>query len=113
MTNFKALGIETEIKEEFADYKETELFKLLKSSYYDSPYITKRQQSAEYCMIEVTSCSFPDWWYNDLIGFQFFCRIVYKDYGRGKEIVEFKGVKLTKTKEIIFRDFKPSDVMII
>jgi hypothetical protein len=113
MTNFKALGIEKEMQQCFEDIDATELQKLMNSCYFDYPHITNRKKGSEYCTIMVMSCKHESWWYNDLIGLEFFCKIEYKDYGRGRFISNFQGVKLTNTKEIWFRCFEPEDVIII
>lgn len=98
---------------EFSNYNKSELSQLIDSCYFDHPYIHDRYKEADYCEVEIIDCSHSDWWYRNLFGHKFFCRIVWQDYGKGKFISEFVGVKLTSKKEIKFRSFKPSDVIII
>lgn len=112
MSNYKALGIEKEMNEEFNLLSKSELQFLMESCYFDNPNIVKRKQNEEYCEIEVIDCP-NNFWYKNLIGQKFFCKIRWRDYGRGRFISEFLGVKLTSTKEIQFRAFSPSDVIII
>lgn len=113
LPNLKALGIEKDMNGEFSLIPKTDLQTLIDSSYFQNPYITDRPKGGEYCRIEVLDCASESWWYKDLIGFTFFCEIRYGDYGYGKFIKEFVGVKLTRNKKIIFRNFKPEDVIII
>lgn len=101
------------MSEEFSIYEDSKLTSLLKSCYFENPSIQSLKKDAEYCQIRVIDCSYEFWWYNNLIGYDFFCRIRYNDYGRGRFISEFVGVKLSKNKEIVFKTFKPSDVIII
>ena len=75
--------------------------------------VTNRRKNQSYCEIEVISCEHESYWYKNLIGCRFFCRIIFCDYGYGKFIKEFVGVKLSKNKEIIFRSFDPKDVIIL
>jgi len=112
MSNYKALRIEKEMELEFDSKNPSELKILMDSCYFEHPLITKRDPS-EYCEVLVTDCQNPTWWYNDLIGFKFFCQIRYVS-GTNKQIIsDFTGVKLTKNKRIIFRGFDPKDVMIL
>ena len=108
MPNYKALGIYNEIESEFSSWQDSDLKKLIDSEYFYLPHISKREPS-EYCEIIVTGCQNKNWWYKNLIGFKFFCKIIYSQ----RLVTEFKGVKLTNTKEIIFRGFDPKDVLII
>lgn len=101
------------MKIEFSNYNTSELSQLMNSCYFDNPYITNRKAEAEYCEIEIIDCSYSDWWYKDLFGHKFFCRIRWDNHGRGRFISEFIGVKLTSKKEIQFRTFSPNDVIII
>ena len=101
------------MQEEFSNYESSSLQRLMNSCYFDNPYITNRKQNESYCMVEVVDCLHENWWYAELIGLQFFCRIIFAKNQNGEFIKEFKGVKLTKNREIIFRDFAPSDVIII
>lgn len=109
--NWKYIGIEKEINEEFSLYKKTDLSILMDSSYFNNPLI-RRREPGEFVEIEVISCN-DSFWYKDLIGFTFFTRIRYKNYGNGKFMQEFIGVKLTNTKEILFRSFPAKDVIIL
>ncbi len=111
MSNYKALGIEKEMNEEYSFWNGSDLKKLIDSEYFYLPYISKREPS-EYCEITVADCQGENWWYKNLIGFNFFCKIIYMRYADNKRFVtEFRGVKLTNTKEIIFRGFDPKDVV--
>jgi hypothetical protein len=76
MTNYKALGIEKEMDEIFNSEVDN-INLLIQSSYYDNPYIQKRKSNEYYCSIIVVSCQSNMWWYKDLIGYSFFCRIRY------------------------------------
>lgn len=109
MANFKSLKIENEMTEEFSNYEKSKLKKLLESSYFENPHITNKQENQIYCTIKVIDCKYENWWYYNLIGFSFFCRIIFQE----DQIKEFKGVKISDRKEIIFRDFDPDDVIII
>lgn len=111
--NFKALGIEKEMKDEFQYFNDSNLSKIVNSTYFECPLIKRREKEADYCMIEVTSCKYDNWWYNDLIGFEFFCRIIYRNIRGSKVIYEFLGVKINNNKEIVFKSFDPTDVCII
>lgn len=115
MANFKALGIEKDMNDEFTNYENpSELQVLMNSCYFENPYITNRKKDAHYCMVEVMDCKHDSWWYANLIGLKFFCRIDFTKYNDSTtQIKDFVGVKLTKNKEIIFRNFDPADVMII
>jgi len=113
LPNFKRLGIDKEMTLEFNEHNETDLQKLIKSSYFENPYITNRTDGAEYAEVEVIKCRYDSWWYSNLIGFTFFCEIQYSDYGRGRFIKDFLGVKLSKNKKIVFRHLDPEDVIII
>jgi hypothetical protein len=113
MSNYKALGIDKEMSYEFSTWNESDLKKLEDSEYFMSPSITDRKEAKEFCHIRVTDCEHDNWWYSKLLGFEFMCEIKYGDYGRGKFIRSFVGVKLTKNKIIYFRDFSPKDVSII
>lgn len=115
MCNFKALGIEKDMDVEFSNYENpSELQALMNSCYFKSPYITERKTEAHYCMVEVIDCKHEAWWYANLIGLKFFCRIDFEKLNDSStQIKEFIGVKLTKNKEIIFRSFNPADVIII
>ena len=113
MCNYKALKIEKYMQEEFSNYDNSSLKALMDSCYFEYPMITNREKEASYCTIEVIDCSYDDWWYSKLIGFQFFCKIIFGKNRNGEFIKEFLGVKLTKNKEIVFRSFEPSDVIII
>jgi hypothetical protein len=108
-SNYKSLGIEKEMSLEFSNYKESDLQRLQKSDYFDNPHITKRQENAHYCMVMVIDCQHESWWYANLIGLTFFCRVKYTN----NRIVEYIGVKLTKNKEIIFRTIDAKDVLIV
>lgn len=112
MSNYKALGIEKDMNVEFDNYNKSALQILLDSCYFDHPSITNKVKNGEYCTIEVIECE-NNFWYKDLIGFQFFCRISFRDYGHGRFISEFTGVKLSGNREIKFRGFDPKDVIII
>lgn len=114
MSNYKALGIEKEIKSEFSQWQDSDLKKLIDSEYFYLPHISKRAPS-EYCNIRVIDCQNTAWWYNKLIGFEFFCKIEFFNdrFSKCKEVKRFIGIKLTNSKEIIFRDFDPKDVSII
>ncbi len=113
MSNYKALGIEKEMNYEFSTYNESDLKKLVDSEYFNNPHITARKDGKEFCNVRVIDCEQDNWWYNKLIGFEFFCEIMYADYGFGKFVKEFRGVKLTKNKIIYLRDFSPKDVSIL
>ena len=113
LPNFKSLGIEKCMGEEFEYIPKTELRTLIDSEYFKTPHISNRMYGDEYCEIEVLECENDAWWYKNLIGHRFFCKIVYGNYGYGKFIKEFMGVKLTHNKMIIFRSFPPQDVMIV
>jgi len=113
MSNYKALGIEKDMQVEFSNYNKSELVQLIDSGYFEHPCISNRKSEAEYCEIEIIDCSYSNWWYKDLFGHKFFCRIRFSNYGRGRFISEFVGVKLTSKKEITFKTFSPSDVIII
>lgn len=113
LTNYTALGIEKEMNEVFNSEKKDDINLLIKSSYFENPSIQKRRSDGFYCSIIVTSCQSEMWWYRDLIGYTFFCRIRYRIQNDIFIISEFVGVKITKTKEILFRTFDPKDVIII
>ncbi len=113
MTTFEALGIEKDMDAEFKTHAESDLKKIMDSSYFAHPYITKKSQGESYCTVEVVSCQYKDWWYKNLIGMQFFCRIRYSIHNNKKYINEYIGVKLTSSKEITFRSFDPKDVIML
>jgi hypothetical protein len=113
MTNFKALGIEKDMTAEFKNHADSDLKKIMDSEYFTHPHITKRREGQSYCTVEVISCDHKDWWYRDLIGMQFFCKIKFDNYNGKKSVREYIGVKLSGSKEIIFRGFEPKDVIII
>ena len=113
MCNFKALGIDKEMTYEFNTWNESDLKKLVDSEYFNQPSISARKDGKEFCYVRVIDGEHNSWWYANLIGFEFMCEIKYSDYGRGKFVSEFKGVKLTKNKIIHFRGFSPKDVSII
>ena len=113
MSNHIALGIEKEMEDEFKSYTESDLKKLMGSSFFAHPYITMKKREQSYCTIEVVSCQHKDWWYKNLIGMQFFCRIVFDNYNGKKSIKEYVGVRITSAKEIVFRSFDPKDVILI
>jgi len=113
LPNFKALQIERDMIQEFSYYQASDLNLLIESSYFQNPYITKRKENEIYCNVRVVDCENEYYWYRNLIGFDFFCKIIYKNYGYGKFISEFTAVKLTGTKEIKFRSFSAKDVSII
>lgn len=113
LPNLKALGIEKDMNNEFESIPKTELQTLIDSSYFQNPHIANRPEKGEYCEIEVLDCENESWWYKDLIGYRFFCEIVYGNFGYGRYIKEFLGVKLTNNKTIVFRSFSPKDVIII
>lgn len=114
MSNYKALGIEKEMQEVFNGHDKTDLTILEESEYFYCPYITKRQDGEVYCNVSIISCSHKDWWYKNLIGWTFFCRISFGKYPNGQKYIrEFEGIKITKTKSIIFKGFDPKDVIII
>jgi len=113
MGNYRALGVEKEMQNEFDSLNPSDLKMLMDSSYFEAPYITRRNADAVFCEIMVIDCQHKDWWYKNLIGFKFFCEIIYKRCERGTYISRFVGVKLTGTKKIIFRDFDPKDVAVL
>ncbi len=113
MANFKALGIEKDMNAEFKNYAESDLKKIMDSSFFEHPYITNKRKGESYCTIEIVSCQYENWWYKNLIGMQFFCKIRFDNQNGKKYIKEYVGVKLTNTKEIIFRSFDPKDVIMI
>ncbi len=113
MTNFKALGIEKDMDAEFKTHVDSDLKKIMDSEYFNHPSISRRHTGENYCTIEVVSCQQKDWWYKDLIGMQFFCRIQFRIYNGKKHIKEYVGVKLTSSKEITFRGFDPKDVIML
>lgn len=113
MTNYKALGIDKDMDAEIKKYPETELQRLMSSSYFDHPYITKRVSGTAYCMVKVISCKNDGWWYKNLLDLDFFCKIRFTKYSGERFISEFVGVRLSNSKEIIFRSFDPEDVVII
>lgn len=112
MSNYKTLGIEKEIESEFNNWNDSDLKKLIDSEYFYLPYVSKREPS-EYCEIMVVDCQNEKWWYNKLIGLKFFCKIIYLEINNNKIIKEFKGVKLSNSKQIFFRCFDPKDVIIL
>ncbi len=113
MTNFKALGIEKDMDAEFKTHGDSDLKKIMDSEYFNHPYITKKREGQSYCTVEVVSCLHDNWWYKDLIGMQFFCRINFHNQNGKKYVSEYIGVKLTNSKEIIFRGFDPKDVILL
>ena len=111
LPNFKALGISKDMNDAFENIKKTDLKLLIDSEYFNSPLIVDRKTESEFCEVEVF-CENEGYWYSHLSGLTFFCEIVYKNYGYSRFISEFKGVKLTNNKMIVFRSFKPEDVII-
>ena len=112
LPNFKMLGIEKQMTEEFETIPEMDLQKLIRSSYFQNPHIIQRRENSVFCEVEVIECE-NNFWYKDLIGFQFFCEIHFDSFRDRKYVKDFTGVKLTRTKMIIFRSFSPNDVVII
>lgn len=113
MPNWKYLGIEKEASEMFSEFEKTDLQLLMESSYFEHPMLTNRKKDAEYCIIEITDCQDEGWWYSKLIGFQFFVRIEWRTFASNKVVSDFKGVRLLKNKEIVFRSIDPKDAIII
>ena len=113
MCNYDRLGIGKEMQEHFSSQRQEDLERLQKSCYFENPLITKRENGKQYCMVKVINCESPDWWYANLTDLEFFCEIVWEDYGYGKFIKDFRGVILTNTKAIVLRGFSPEDVIII
>lgn len=113
MCNYKALGIEKDMTYEYSTWNDSDLKKLIDSEYFNHPHITNRKEAKEFCNVRVIDCEHDNWWYANLIGFEFMCEVQYVDYGRGKIVKQFKGVKLTKNKIMYFRDFSPKDVSIV
>jgi len=114
MTNFKTLKIEKEIEQEYNVRPKQELSLLLNSCYFDYPSISKREPGGEYCTVRVIDCQNSSWWYKDLIGLEFFCRIRFGAFpDKTKYVKGYYGVKLTTNKEITFNDFDPKDVVMV
>jgi len=114
MSNYKALGIGKEMEEVFNRHNKSDLVLLEESEYFNHPYIQRRKEGESYCNVSIVSCSGKDWWYKNLIGWTFFCRIYFNTLPNGmKYVTDYKGVKLTKNKEILFRGFAPEDVVMI
>ncbi len=112
MPNWKMLGVEKDINEYFGNQSADDLIRLNASEYFEHPSITRREPS-NYCMVRVIDCQRDNWWYANLIGFEFFCEIRYTTYNNRKWISSYEGVILTNTKKIILRGFDPKDVIII
>ncbi len=110
--NFKALGIDKLMNEEFKYIEKSALQKIIDSHYFEVPLIIKRREEQMYCTIKIIDTDHC-FWYNNLLNFEFFCMIRFKDYGYGEFISEFIGVQLSNNKTIIFRTFSPKHVTII
>jgi len=107
------LGIDKEMSKLFQEYKKEDLNLLEASEYFTCPYIQRRKENQFYCKIFVSACSHEFYWYKNLIGYTFFCRLYFGFYPDGsKYIRECKGIRLTNKKEIIFRGFDPKDIFI-
>lgn len=107
------LGIKKVMDSEFDLIPKSELQRLIDSEYFNQPMVTTRPNDGEYCEVEVLDCENEGWWYKDLIGYKFFCQIIYGDYGYGRFIKEFKGVKLSNGKMVVFKSFSPKDVSVV
>ena len=94
---------------------ESELSRLEKSCCYENSYPQKRKPEQVYATIEVVSCQHDLWWYKDLIGMEFFCRLVfYFDRNRSiKYLKDAEVIALTNTKQITGRSFSPDDIIIL
>lgn len=112
LPNFKALGIDKDMTDAFNSIDKSELQLLIESEYFNHPLITDRKKESEFCEVEVFCENKKGYWYDGLCGLTFFCQIIYRDYGYGRFISEFKGVKLSNSKMIVFRSFNPEDVII-
>lgn len=112
---YKHLGIEKEMNQALEEFNKTDLQLLEESEYFKHPHIQKRD-GGEFVEVEVIDCQQDNWWYKNLIGFTFLCRIGFRSCihtKAGRYVKEYTGVRLTNTKEIVFRSFDPADVIII
>lgn len=111
---YKHLGIEKEMNAAAEELSKTDLQLIEESGYFDHPSV-RRRESGEYVEVEVLDCKNNSWWYKNLIGFTFMCRIDFRtcSYTGNRYVKEYIGVRLTGTKEIVFRSFDPADVTII
>jgi len=94
---------------------ETELKRLEKSFCYENAYPQLRKKECTYGYVEIVSCQSDDWWYKDLIGMEFLCRLYFRKshHTKYKYLSDVTAVALTKSKEIIGRSFDPKDIIII
>lgn len=114
MCNYKALGIEKEIKLEFDSFKKSDLERLQNSCYMKDPYITTRNKEASYCTVMIVDCQYSNWWYADLIGLCFFCEIYWGKYPDGSRYIrELTCVRITTKKRIITKTINPKDALIV
>ena len=112
---YKHLGIEKDMQEEFSAFNQTDLQLIESSGYFANPLIKNRNDGGEFVEVEVIDCKNPQWWYDKLIGFTFLCRIDFRtcQYRKTRYVYQYIGVRLTGTKELVFRSFDPADVIII
>lgn len=75
--------------------------------------LPKRREPGEYAFVSLASCSSDGWWYKDLVGLNFFCKLTFSEY-RGKKVLkDAMPVQLVKNTVIIGRAFHAKDVIIL